>query len=182
MGHYVPKEEYSMAAVIGLESTTIEEVCKRIREQGKFVVPANYNYSSQIVISGNTDAIEEAIEKMKEKGAKKIIKLNTSGPFHTEKLNKAKEKYEKELEKVEFRMGNVPVIKNIDGTIYQKEDSMQEILAKHIISPVRFDKAIKLMFDRGIDTFIEVGPGKVLTGFIKKENKEVKTFNASEMM
>lgn len=182
MGNCIPKEDYSMAAVIGLDSKIIEEVCSEIKKSGKFVVPANYNYSEQTAISGNTDAIEEAMEKLKEKGAKKVIKLNTSGPFHTEKLSMAKEKYEKELEQVNFKMGNIPVIKNIDGTLYSHEDNIKEILAKHIISPVRFDKAIKLMFDNGIDNFIEVGSGKVLTGFVKKENKEAKICNASELL
>lgn len=182
MGNCVPKEDYSMAAVIGLESEIIEEVCSNIRKKGKFVVPANYNYSEQIAISGNTDAIEEAMEVLKENGAKKVIKLNTSGPFHTEKLNDAKVKYEKELEKVEFKKGNIPVIKNIDGKIYQQDDNMRTILANHIVSPVRFDKAIKLMFENGIDNFIEVGPGKVLTGFIKKENKDVQVCNACELL
>ena len=181
MGNYLPKEEYSMSAIIGLDSKKIEEICSNIRSKGKFVVPANYNYSSQTVISGNSDAVEIAMEALKENGAKKVVKLNTSGPFHTEKLKEAKEKYEKELEKVRFNIGNIPVIKNIDGTLYQKEDNIKEILAKHIISPVRFDKAINLMFEKGIDTFVEVGPGKVLTGFVRKENKDAKVYNASEL-
>lgn len=182
MGNYIPKEDYSMAAVIGLDNKVIEEVCDDIRKSGKFVVPANYNYSAQTAISGNTDAIEEAMERLKEKGAKKVIKLNTSGPFHTEKLSMAKEMYERELEQVNFKMGRVPVIKNIDGKLYTEKDNIKEILAKHIVSPVRFDRAIKLMFDNKIDNFIEVGPGKVLTGFVKKENKEANVCNASELL
>lgn len=182
MGHCIPKEDYSMAAVIGLESNIIEQVCDEINRNGKFVVPANYNYSNQTAISGNTDAIEEAMEVLKEKGAKKVIKLNTSGPFHTEKLNEAKKNYEKELEKVDFKIGTIPVIKNMDGSLYQEGDNIREILAKHIVSPVRFDKAIQLMFKEGIDNFIEVGPGKVLTGFVKKENKDVQVCNACELI
>lgn len=182
MGNYIPKEDYSMAAVIGLDNNVIEKVCDDIRKSGKFVVPANYNYSAQTAISGNTDAIEEAMERLKEKGAKKVIKLNTSGPFHTEKLSMAKEMYERELEQVNFKMGRVPVIKNIDGNLYTEKDNIKEILAKHIVSPVRFDRAIKLMFDNKIDNFIEVGPGKVLTGFVKKENKEANVCNASELL
>lgn len=182
MGNCVQKEDYCMAAVIGLNSKIIEEICEEIRKNGKFVVPANYNYSGQTAISGNTDAVEEAMEKLKASGAKKVIKLNTSGPFHTEKLKEAKEKYEKELQKVDFKMGDIPVIKNIDGSLYQEKDNIKEILANHIISPVRFDKAIQLMFNSGIERFIEVGPGKVLTGFIKKENKDSQTYNACELI
>ena len=169
MGNNVPDEEYKMVAVIGLESSKIEEVCKEIQEQGGFVVPANYYYSEQTVLSGNKEAVEQAMEKLQQKGAKRVVELKTSGPFHTKKLQKAKELYEKELEKVEFKVGSVPVIKNIDGTIYSEADNIKEILANHIISPVRFDKAIKLMLQAGVEEFIEVGPGKALTGFVKKE-------------
>lgn len=177
MGNLVPKEKYAMAAIIGLESNKIEEVCAKIREEGLFVVPANYNYSAQTVISGEEEGIEKAIEMLKESGAKKAIKLQTSGPFHTSKLEEARKAYKKELEKVSFQEGNIKVIKNLDGTIYKASDDMQEILANHIVSPVRFDKAIKLMEEEGIDTFVEIGPGKALSGFIKKEKKDANVFN-----
>lgn len=160
MGNLLPEEKFSMAAVIGLESKKIEEVCQKIKEQGKFVVPANYNCSVQTVISGEEIAVQEAMEKLKEAGARRVIPLKASGPFHTIKLEKAKESYEKELKKVEFHKGNSKVIKNIDGTYYTKEDNYQEILANHIISPVRFDKAIQLMQKEGIEEYIEIGPRK----------------------
>lgn len=181
MGNLVPKEKYAMAAIIGLESSKIEEVCAKIREEGVFVVPANYNYSAQTVISGEEEGIEKAIEMLKESGAKKAIKLQTSGPFHTSKLEEARKAYKKELEKVSFQEGNIKVIKNLDGTIYKASDDMQEILANHIVSPVRFDKAIKLMEEEGIDTFVEIGPGKALSGFIKKEKKDANVFNTDNI-
>lgn len=177
MGNLLPKEEFSMAAVIGLDSKKIEEVCQEISSKGKFIVPANYNCSVQTAISGEAKAIEEASEKLKEAGAKRVIPLKTSGPFHTIKLEKAKEAYEKELEKVTFYNGNVKVIKNIDGTFYTENDNKKEILANHIINPVRFDKAIKLMEKEKIEEYVEIGPGKVLTGFVKKDNKEAKVYN-----
>lgn len=172
MGNLVPDEKYAMAAVIGLKASIIEEMCNKKIMEGKFVVPANYNYSGQIVISGNEETIEECIEEFKEKGAKKVIKLKTSGPFHTKKLEKAREAYQKELEKINFNMenaeGKIKVIKNIDGTFYKKTDDIKQILANHIISPVRFDKAIDLMKSEGIEQYLEIGPGKALTGFVKK--------------
>ncbi len=173
----VPDEKYSMAAVIGLESEEVENVCRELNDNGLFVVPANYNYKGQIVISGNEDAINLAIEKLNDIGAKRVIKLNTSGPFHTIKLEKAKKEFEKELEKIEFMKGTGKVIKNIDGEFYNENDNMKEILSNHIISPVRFDKSIDLMFNYGIDTFVEIGPGKTLSGFIKKSNKLARTIN-----
>ena len=182
MGNFLPDEEYSMAAVIGLESSKIEEICNEINQTGKFVVPANYNCSVQTAISGTNEAVDIAIEKLKEAGARKVVKLKTSGPFHTEKLQKAKELYEKELENVEFQKENgVKVIKNLDGRIYTKDDNFKEILAKHIISPVRFDKAIEYMKNEKIERFIEIGPGKTLTGFIKKNYPEAELHNINNL-
>ena len=178
MGNLLPDEKFSMAAVIGLASQKIEEICKEIEQTGKFIVVAHYNCSVQTVVSGEEEAINEAMEKLKEAGAKRVLKLNTSGPFHTRKLEKAKEAYAKELEKVDFQIKNkVKVIKNIDGTYYEENDNIKEILANHIISPVRFDKAIKLMEQENVEEYVEIGPGRTLTGFVKKENKEANTFN-----
>ena len=182
MANNLPNEEYSMAAVIGLESKKIEEICEQIRVEGKFVVPANYNCSSQIAISGASDAIELAIEKLKKAGAKRVIKLKTSGPFHTEKLQDASELFETELKKINFQTGNnVKIIKNIDGKFYSENDNFKEILAKHIVSPVRFDKAIQVMKAEGIKRFIEIGPGKTLTGFIKKDYPEAELYNINNL-
>lgn len=174
---------YSMAAVIGLDSTKIEEICKEISEKGMFIVPANYNYSGQTVISGEENAINLAMDILKENGAKRVLKLQTGGPFHTAKLNEAKELYKEELAKAKFNKENIKaqVIKNIDGTFYNKQDDMVDMLSKHIVSPVRFDKAIKTMQDNYIDTYVEIGPGKTLTGFIKKENKESNVININSV-
>ena len=162
MGNLIPASEYEMAAVIGLDTSKIEEICNELKESDKFVVPANYNCSSQTVVSGEKEAVEEAIEKLKLAGAKRVIPLKTSGPFHTEKLLEASKAFEKELENVNFNLDeeNIKVIKNIDGNYYSKNDNIKEILVKHIISPVRFDKAIKLMSDENIDEYIEIGPRK----------------------
>lgn len=183
MGTKVEPGNYSMAAVIGLDSTKIEEKCKEISEKGMFIVPANYNYSAQTVISGEEEAINLAMDILKENGAKRVIKLQTGGPFHTIKLNEAKELYKEDLKNVKFNKENVraQVIKNIDGTFYNKQDDMVDILSKHIVNPVRFDKAIKNMQDNNIDTYVEIGPGKTLTGFVKKEDKESNVININSV-
>ena len=179
MGNYLPNENYEMSAVIGLESEKIEKICNSIEE---FVVPANYNSKIQTVISGSQKGIEEATEKLKEAGAKKIVKLKTSGPFHTIKLEKAKEMYEEELQKINFKSGNqIKVIRNIDGEIYKSTDDFKDILAKHIISPVRFDKIIDQLKKEKIERVVEIGPGKVLTGFIKKDYPEAEIFNINNL-
>lgn len=177
MQHKLPKGEYSMLAIIGLDSRKIEEICKSLQDKGMFIVPANYNYSNQTVVSGTKEAIESASNLFKESGAKKVVTLKTSGPFHTKALEDAKNEYTKDLEKVHFQKGTTKVIKNIDGTFYKDTDNMVEILSNHIVSPVRFDKTIKLMKDENVDTFVEIGPGKTLTGFIKKELSDVNTIN-----
>lgn len=183
MSHFVPKENYAMSAIIGLPSQTIEEVCQNLKKQGQFVTPANYNYSLQTVISGNETAIEIAENNCKELGAKKVVRLHTSGPFHTEKLKKAKEFYAIELAKASFQKPNKIVIKNLDGKPYQEQDNIQEILANHIVSPVRFDKMMTYMKQEKIDTFIEIGPGKSMIGFIKKELKDqpIKCFQTDHL-
>ena len=167
MGNLIPASEYEMAAVIGLDVSKIEDICSELKSQGKFVVPANYNCSTQTVVSGEKIAVEEAIEKLKSAGAKRVIPLKTSGPFHTEKLIEASKVFEKELENVRFNLDkeNIKVIKNIDGTYYNKNDNIKEILEKHIISPVRFDKAIKLMQEEKVDEYVEIGPRKNFNRF-----------------
>lgn len=193
MQNLVPEGKWSMAAIMGLENSKVEEICKSIKSG--FVTPANYNYVGQIVISGEEKAVEEAIEKAKEIGCKKAVPLKTSGPFHTRKLKEASEELGKELEKINInnsektvgvsiaRPSNkkIQVIKNIDGKPYTEQDDIKEILKKHIISPVHFDKAIDTMLKMGIDTFIEIGPGKTLSGFIKRTNKEVKVININNL-
>lgn len=177
MQHKLPKGEYSMLAIIGLDSRKIEEICTSLQDKGMFIVPANYNYSNQTVVSGTKEAIESASNLFKESGAKKVVTLKTSGPFHTKALEDAKNEYTKDLKKVHFQKGTTKVIKNIDGTFYKDTDNMVEILSNHIVNPVRFDKAIKLMKEENIDTFVEIGSGKTLTGFIKKELSDVNTIN-----
>ena len=179
MQEYLPQGNWSMAAILGLDDNTIEEVCKKVTSG--FVVPANYNYSGQIVISGNEETIEECIEEFKEKGAKKVIKLKTSGPFHTIKLQKASEEFAKCLQNVQFNEPKVDIIKNLDGRIYSKEDNINQILEKHIISPVRFDKAIDLMKDIGIDAYVEIGPGKALSGFVKRELEDANVYTLNNL-
>lgn len=183
MANFLPEGKFEMVAVIGVDSCIIEEVCEKIRLNGKFVVPANYNYSAQTVISGEAEGIEEAIIELNNLNAKRVIKLKTSGPFHTEKLNKARELFSKELEKVNFNINENKVIKNIDGNFYKNDDNIKEILSNHIVSSVRFDKAIKKMKEQGIDTFVEIGPGKALSGFVKKELKgeDINVFSVNDV-
>ena len=179
MQNLAPKGNWAMAAIIGLEDEKVEEVCTKV-ENG-FVKAVNYNCPGQVVVSGEREAVLKAMEIAKEAGARKVIELKTSGPFHTEKLIEASKELKKELEKVSFNKLNTEVVKNADGKIYNDEDNMVEILSNHVIKPVMFRKSLETMLDAGVDTFIEVGPGKTLSGFAKKVCKEkgveAKVFN-----
>lgn len=170
MQNLLPKGNWKMAAVFGLNAEQIVEVCGKVKNS--FVVPANFNTKEQIVISGEEEGIIEAEKIAKEMGAKKVRILNTAGPFHTEKLQKSSEALKSELEKVEFKPFSSTVMKNLDGEPYSNNDDIKEVLAKHIVNPVRFSKTIQTMLDSGIDTFVEIGPGKTLSGFVKKEKED----------
>ena len=178
MQNLCPDGNWSMAAVLGLEENDVIKVCD---ETEGFVVPANFNCPGQIVISGQKDAIDRAMENMKKAGAKRVLELKTSGPFHTEKLQDASNELKKELEKININKFDCKVIKNIDGKEYRETDDIKDILAKHITNPVRFNQGINEMLNQGVDTFIEIGPGKTLTGFVKKANKDVKTYNVNSV-
>lgn len=179
MQKLVPNGDWAMAAIMGLEDAKVEEICKTITDG--FVVPANFNCPGQVAISGERNAVMLAMEKMKETGARKCVELKTAGPFHTQKLQEASKALQEVLQTVEIQNPTISVIKNIDAKPYLENDNKQEILAKHVIHPVRFSDTIKYMIANGVDTFVEIGPGKVLTGFVKKVNKDVKLININNV-
>lgn len=181
MQNLLPKGEWQMAAIMGLSDEQVEEVCKKVK--AGFVVPANYNTIGQVAISGEKQGIEEAETIAKEMGAKKVRVLKTAGPFHTERLKESADALRKELENITINKFETKVIKNLDGDFYKDTDNVKEILASHIINPVRFSKTIKTMLDNGIDAFIEIGPGKTLSGFVKRTptDKEVKILNINDV-
>ena len=179
MQDLLPKGDWAMAAVIGMGDKEVEEICKKVTKG--FVVPANFNCPGQVAVSGDREGINELIDIAKEFGAKRVIELKTSGPFHTKKLENASIALKEELEKVEIKIPNCKVIKNIDAKEYSSKDDIKNILANHVINPVRFSDSINYMLENGVDTFVEIGPGKVLTGFVKKINKDVNCININNV-
>lgn len=177
MQNLVPKGNWKMAAILGLDDKQVDEVCKSV--SNGFVVPANYNTIGQIVISGEEEAVIKAGELAKEKGAKKVSLLNTAGPFHTEKLQKCSMALKEEIDKIKINSKKSKVIKNLDGKIYNKNDDISNILSKHIMNPVRFTDVLQTMYDNEINLFLEIGPGKTLSGFVKrmKFEKNIKIMN-----
>lgn len=179
MQDLAPKGEWSMVAVLGLSDNLVEEACSEVKNG--FAVPANYNCPGQVVVSGDKIGITELTQIAKEKGAKRVIELKTSGPFHTKKLEEASKKLRVELEKIEIKAPDCVVVKNLDGKPYNTNENIKEVLEKHIISPVKFSDSIKYMLENSVDTFIEVGPGKTLTSLVRKIDRNVNCINISDV-
>lgn len=161
----------AMAAVLELTSDVVEEVCAHTEG---IVSVANYNCPGQIVITGAARAVRQAGETLKEKGAKKVIPLNVSGPFHSQMLERAGERLEKDLERISFLDFSIPYVANLTADYVTEPQKIKESLRKQISSPVKWQQSVERMLTDGVDTFIEIGPGRTLSGFVKKINKQNK--------
>ncbi|MGM8364173.1 ACP S-malonyltransferase [Virgibacillus sp. W0181] len=168
-----PKGKGTMAAVLGLSQQAIEAALK---ESDEIVDVANLNCPGQIVISGTTEGIEEARKLLKEAGAKRVLPLNVSGPFHSRLMKQASEKFFAYLQDVSFHHASIPVYANVTAAPVKDSDEIKDLLIKQLYSPVRFEESIRKMMDADIDAFVEVGNGKVLSGLVKKIDRKVKTF------
>ena len=166
MSNEVADGEGAMCAVIGANRELIEECILKL-ESGTVEI-ANYNSPAQIVISGEKAAVEEAAVLLKEKGAKRAIMLDVSGPFHSSLLKGAGEKLKLELDKVDMKEPSVDVVSNVDANIHKDPDEIKSILVKQVYSSVLWENSISKLIDEGFDRFIEIGPGKTLRAFIKK--------------
>lgn len=181
MAEAVPSGEGGMYAIIGLDTELVEEACKEATDKGLgLAIPANYNAPGQIVIAGATPAVEEAAKSAKEKGAKLAVKLKVSGPFHTSMLEPAAKKLTPELEKMNIHPMSIPVYTNVDASVVPSEKDIIPILSKQVVSPVRFSDIVLNMHEAGADTFIELGPGKALCGFVKRTVKGVTIVNVED--
>ncbi|NQP48102.1 ACP S-malonyltransferase [Streptococcus suis] len=157
-----------MVAVLNTDVNLIEEICSTVTSG--IVSPANYNTPAQIVIGGEVAAVDEAVELLKEAGVKRMIPLNVSGPFHTALLRPASEQLAQALEQVEFSDFQVELVSNTEAKVMKKED-IKSLLTRQVMEPVRFYESIATMQEAGVTNFIEIGPGKVLSGFVKKIDK-----------
>ncbi|HEL2650484.1 TPA: ACP S-malonyltransferase [Streptococcus suis] len=157
-----------MVAVLNTDVNLIEEICSTVTSG--IVSPANYNTPAQIVIGGEVAAVDEAVELLKEAGVKRMIPLNVSGPFHTALLRPASEQLAQALEQVEFADFQVDLVGNTEAKVMKKED-IKSLLTRQVMEPVRFYESIATMQEAGVTNFIEIGPGKVLSGFVKKIDK-----------
>ncbi|ALV21092.1 MULTISPECIES: ACP S-malonyltransferase [Carnobacterium] len=172
----VPLGEGAMSAVMGLDRETISEACQEASVLG-VVSPANYNMPGQIAIAGIKAAVEKAGEILLEKGAKRVIPLQVSGPFHTELLLPAAQQLAKALKEVAIQDPALPIVSNTTAKVFSDKAEIADIMVKQVMSPVYWEDSVKTMIDLGVDIFIEVGPGKTLSSFIKKIDKTVLTLN-----
>lgn len=178
MSSEVPNGEGTMAAILGLDAEIIEKVCKEVEEETKLCVqPANYNCPGQIVISGSKEAVLKACDRLKEAGAKRTLELKVSGPFHSALLLGAGEKLGKELENVKVNKMTIPYVSNVNAEIVTDENETKELLKKQVYSPVRWQQTMELMLANGVTTFVEIGPGKTLSGFLRKIDKTATVIN-----
>ena len=163
----VPGGEGGMAAILGLSAEQVEEACHRASELG-MVAPANYNCPGQVVISGKMKAVAYAVEAAKEMGAKRAIPLLVSGPFHSGLMEHVGEELRPILEQVPWQIPCCPVIANIDAREVISQERTVSTLVKQVSGAVLWEQSVRHLINSGVDTFIECGPGKVLTGLVKK--------------
>lgn len=176
MAEAVPKGVGAMSAIIGLDREIVLEACREAQTFG-VVIPANYNMPLQIAIAGELAAVIEAERLLKDRGARRIIRLNVSGPFHTPLMQPAAEKLVPILERVTFQSPIIPVVTNVTGKILTDDTSIVDNLMQQVMSPVYWEDGIQTMINHGVNTFVEIGPGKALSGFVKKIDKDVAVQN-----
>jgi len=179
MDSAISPEEGSMMAILKLSPEKVEELIKRSSEFG-LVEGANYNCPGQTVISGEVKALEASVKIAKELGGR-ALPLKVSGPFHCSMYKDASYKFYEEVKKADINDFKKVVYSNVKGAPYKKDDDIKELLRQQIMSPVLFEKSIRDLINKGVDTFIEVGPGKALSGFVKKIDKSVKIYNVCDI-
>ncbi|WP_027308798.1 ACP S-malonyltransferase [Caloramator sp. ALD01] len=179
MGRCAEKVKGTMAAIVGLDENMIEDICKKAADAG-FVRAANYNCPKQVVIAGEEDAVLKAMNIAEGLGAK-AVKLNVSGAFHTDMLKDASEEFYSVLKEIDINQPKRKVISNLNGDYYKNDSDVREILKLQMISPVYFEKGVKKLIEDGYDTFIELGPSKVLSGFVKKIDRKLTTLNVEDI-
>ena len=181
MQEAVPIGKGAMAAILALPREQVVEICQQVNDEVGSVQAVNFNCPGQIVIAGETAAVEKAAELMKAAGAKRAVMLPVSAPFHSRLMEPAADKLKVELDKVTLSDAQIPVVANVNGQILTDASAIKESLVKQAASPVLWEDCVATMVNFGAQAFVEVGPGKVLTGFTKKINKEMQLANVEDV-
>jgi [acyl-carrier-protein] S-malonyltransferase len=179
MQQAVPAGEGAMAAIMGLSPAVVTDLCKRAA-QGQICAPANLNSPDQTVISGHADAVKRAVELASQDGAKRATILPVSAPFHSALMMPAQEKLTLDLKKTTFGKLRVPLVTNVDADTIETGEQAREALVRQVSTAVRWEESVRLMIEEGVNTFVEVGPGKVLTGLLRQIERSVATLNVED--
>lgn len=181
MEQAVPGGQGAMAAVLGAEREALAELCRSITAEGHLVELANLNCPGQIVVSGSKEGVALVGERVKEAGGKRAIPLEVSGPFHSSLMKSAAEKLGGKLQPLHFDEPTIPVIANVTARPAASAEEIRGLLVEQVYSPVLWEDTVTYLISQGVDTFVEIGPGNVLTGLIKKTDKSVKLINVSSL-
>jgi [acyl-carrier-protein] S-malonyltransferase len=176
MQEAVPVGIGAMAAILGADLATIEQACADAAE-GKVCSPANINSPSQVVIAGDSDAVDRACELLKERGAKRAVKLNVSAPFHCALMMPAQERLAEDLNALSYGSFDFPIVHNVDAAVNSDSGKVSDALTQQVSSPVRWLQSVETLVGEGVDTVIEVGAGKVLSGLVRQINRDVRGLN-----
>jgi len=179
MQEAVPVGTGAMAAILGADLQTVEEGCAEAA-QGDICSPANINSPGQIVIAGDAAAIDRAIPILKERGAKRAVKLNVSAPFHCALMKPAQDRLAADLEKISFSDLTVPVVTNVDAKPVIRGEDARESLVRQVSQTVRWLESVEFLINQGVQTFVEIGPGKVLSGLVRQINRDVRCVNVED--
>jgi [acyl-carrier-protein] S-malonyltransferase len=179
MQEAVPAGQGAMAAIMGLSPAVVVDACKRAAE-GQVCSPANLNSPEQTVISGHAEAVKRAVEIASQLGAKRAVILPVSAPFHCALMMPAQEKLERDLRKTEFSALRVPLVTNVDADTETSGDEARDALIRQVTMPVRWEESVRELIDEGVNTFVEIGPGRVLTGLLRQIERSVGTLNVED--
>ncbi|KGE16929.1 ACP S-malonyltransferase [Paenibacillus wynnii] len=181
MEEAVPGGTGAMAAVLGAERDALAELCRSVSETSGPVELANVNCPGQIVVSGSQDGVNGVVQRVKEAGGKRAIPLEVSGPFHSSLMKEAADRLAEELKKVTFHTPSVPVVVNVTAAPVTDPEEIRELLVRQVYSPVLWQDSVEWLIADGVDTFVEIGSGSVLTGLIRKIDKSVKLININSL-
>ncbi|MCL5058720.1 MAG: ACP S-malonyltransferase [Actinobacteria bacterium] len=180
MQEAVPLGEGGMVAVMGLDAGAVSEVCQGISGPGVVVEAVNLNSPGQVVIAGDHKALDRAVEALSERGARKCIPLPVSAPFHSSLMKPAGERLSADLAGIALQDPSIPVVSNVTAGYHGSGQSVKELLVKQVFSPVRWEECVETLIVGGVGTFVEVGPGRVLSGLVRKISRDVNIMNAED--
>jgi [acyl-carrier-protein] S-malonyltransferase len=179
MQEAVPVGKGAMAALLGMEREQVEKLCKEV-SSGEVLTPANFNCPGQIVIAGHSKAVERAIERVKQEGKKGVL-LPVSAPFHSPLMKPAGERLEKALEDISVNDLKVSVVTNVEAEVNTSKEKVKGLLVAQVSNPVRWEESMRKMIEKGIEQLVEIGPGKVLSGLMKRIDSRIETKNLEDL-